>query len=64
MRRRDFVALIRLSLLLSTCLLSACATPHWVKPEASKNELAQDQVMMSAFGGKADIGQRRFNVRF
>ena len=23
--------------------LSACATPHWVKPEASKSDLAQDQ---------------------
>jgi hypothetical protein len=28
---------------LSACLLSACATPHWVKPEASKSDLAQDQ---------------------
>jgi hypothetical protein len=43
MRRREFVALIRFLLLLSTCVLSACATPHWVKPEASKSELAQDQ---------------------
>jgi hypothetical protein len=24
-------------------LLSACATPRWVKPEASKSDLAQDQ---------------------
>jgi hypothetical protein len=24
-------------------LLSACATPHWVKPEASKSDLAQDR---------------------
>ena len=24
-------------------LLSACATPRWVKPEASKTDLAQDQ---------------------
>jgi hypothetical protein len=30
-------------LLLLACLLSACATPHWVKPEASKTDLAQDQ---------------------
>jgi hypothetical protein len=30
-------------LLLQGCLLSACATPHWVKPEASKTDLAQDQ---------------------
>ena len=28
---------------LLACLLSACATPHWVKPEASKSDLAQDQ---------------------
>jgi hypothetical protein len=30
-------------LLLLACLLSACATPRWVKPEASKTDLAQDQ---------------------
>jgi len=30
-------------LLLLAFLLSACATPHWVKPEASKSDLAQDQ---------------------
>ena len=30
-------------LLLLAFLLSACATPHWVKPEASKTDLAQDQ---------------------
>src|SRR5262252_4378770 len=30
-------------LLLLACLVSACATPHWVKPEASKSDLAQDQ---------------------
>ena len=33
----------RFLLPLLACLLSACATPHWVKPEASKSDLAQDQ---------------------
>ena len=45
MRRRDFVALIRFLLFLSACLLSACAAPHWVKPEASKSDLAQAQAV-------------------
>jgi hypothetical protein len=26
-------------------LLSACATPRWVKPDASKSDLAQDQLV-------------------
>jgi hypothetical protein len=34
---------VRVLLSLLACLLSACATPHWVKPEASKSDLAQDQ---------------------
>jgi hypothetical protein len=34
---------VRFLLPLLACLLSACATPHWVKPEASKSDLAQDQ---------------------
>src|SRR6516165_11909110 len=34
---------VRFLLSLLPCLLSACAAPHWVKPEASKSELAQDQ---------------------
>jgi hypothetical protein len=29
--------------LLACLLLSGCATPHWVKPEASKSDLALDQ---------------------
>jgi hypothetical protein len=31
--------------MIGVCLLSACATPHWVKPEASKSDLAQDQLV-------------------
>jgi uncharacterized lipoprotein len=31
--------------LIGVCLLSACATPRWVKPEASKSDLAQDQLV-------------------
>jgi hypothetical protein len=34
---------VRFLLSLLACLLSACATPRWVKPEASKSDLAQDQ---------------------
>jgi hypothetical protein len=34
---------VKFLLPLLACLLSACATPHWVKPEASKSDLAQDQ---------------------
>src|SRR4029077_4084052 len=34
---------VRFLLPLLACLLSACATPHWVKPEASKSDLAEDQ---------------------
>jgi len=34
---------VRFLFLLLGCLLSACATPHWVKPDASKSDLAQDQ---------------------
>jgi hypothetical protein len=34
---------VRFLSLLLACLLSACATPHWVKPQASKADLAQDQ---------------------
>jgi len=30
-------------LLFLAFLLSACATPRWVRPEASKTDLAQDQ---------------------
>jgi len=30
-------------LLVAACLLSACATPRWVKPEASKSDFVQDQ---------------------
>jgi hypothetical protein len=37
------VKLVRVLLSLLTWLLSACAIPHWVKPEASKSDLAQDQ---------------------
>jgi hypothetical protein len=38
------VVIARLLLaLIGVCLLSACAAPRWVKPEASKNDLAQDQ---------------------
>jgi hypothetical protein len=33
----------RFLLLLLAWLLSACATPPWAKPEASKSDLAQDQ---------------------
>jgi hypothetical protein len=33
----------RLLAVLGTSLLAACATPHWVKPDASKSDLAQDQ---------------------
>ena len=33
----------RFLLPLLACLLSACATPHWVKPEASKSDLAEDR---------------------
>jgi hypothetical protein len=29
--------------IVGTCLLSACAAPRWVKPDASKSDLAQDQ---------------------
>jgi hypothetical protein len=29
--------------MIAVCLLSACAAPRWVKPEASKSDLAQDQ---------------------
>jgi len=32
-----------LLLLAGACLLSACAAPRWVKPEASKSDLAHDQ---------------------
>lgn len=31
--------------LIGFCLLSACATPRWVKPDASKSDLAQDQLV-------------------
>jgi hypothetical protein len=41
--RRIAVKLVRVLLSLLACLLSACAIPHWVKPEASKSDLAQDQ---------------------
>jgi hypothetical protein len=34
---------VRSLLPLWACLLSGCATPHWVKPEASKSDLAQDR---------------------
>jgi hypothetical protein len=34
---------VRFLLPLWACLLSGCAPPHWVKPEASKSDLAQDQ---------------------
>jgi hypothetical protein len=34
---------VRFLLPLWACLLSGCATPHWVKPEASKSDLAQDR---------------------
>ena len=34
---------LRFLLPLLVCLLSACATPRWVKPDASKNDLAHDQ---------------------
>ena len=34
---------VRFLLSLLACLLPACATPRWVKPEASKTDLAQDQ---------------------
>jgi hypothetical protein len=34
---------VRFLLSLLACLLSAYATPRWVKPEASKSDLAQDQ---------------------
>jgi len=26
-----------------SCLLSACATPHWVKPGAAEGDLAQER---------------------
>ena len=39
----DFLEAAWFLLLLLAFLLSACATPHWVKPEASKSDLAQDQ---------------------
>jgi len=29
--------------IVGACLLSACAAPRWVKPDASKSDLAQDQ---------------------
>jgi len=34
---------VRFLLPLWACLLSGCATPHWLKSEASKSDLAQDQ---------------------
>jgi hypothetical protein len=30
---------------IGVCLLSACATPRWEKPAATKSELAQDQAV-------------------
>jgi hypothetical protein len=29
--------------IVGACLLSACATPHWVKPEATESDLAQER---------------------
>jgi hypothetical protein len=34
---------VRFLLPLCACVLSGCATPQWVKPEASKSDLAQDR---------------------
>ncbi len=31
--------------IIAVCLLSACAVPRWVKPDASKSDLAQDQLV-------------------
>jgi hypothetical protein len=39
----DVVTARWLLAVVGTSLLSACATPRWVKPDASKSDLAQDQ---------------------
>jgi hypothetical protein len=39
----DVVTARWLLAVVGACLLSACAAPRWVKPDASKSDLAQDQ---------------------
>jgi hypothetical protein len=39
----DVVSARLLLPIVGACLLSACAAPRWVKPDASKSDLAQDQ---------------------
>jgi hypothetical protein len=39
----DVVTARWLLVVVGACFLAACAAPHWVKPDASKSDLAQDQ---------------------